>query len=121
MGEGEAATASAPSQRGAACKQSLDGFFFSLEAVTSTVTCVGFPQGCLGGLGRWWCLRAIAMETAELLKVGLVSAANRCATSAGNQAQESLAKRSVLCADRPVVSSCGCATLVCFVVAPGRG
>ena len=104
---GETVTASAPSQGGAARSQVWMLFaFLLLEAVTGAVTCGGFPRGRRGGLGRWGCLRAIAMETA-----GLVSAANRCATSACNQAQELLAKRSAPCADGHAVPWSGCATL----------
>lgn len=63
-------------------------------------------QGQLGGLAQCWCLPAIAMETSELLKEGLLSAAKKRVTSACNQAQELLAKRLVPCADGRTEGGC---------------
>lgn len=78
------------------------GSIFLLEAVT----CVGFPQGHRGALGRWCCLRVIASEAAELLEAGL-----------GQEPGSGLTGEE---AKRELMDPC-CPHAGCFVGAPGKG
>lgn len=69
-------------------------------------------RGCWRAEGRVsWEVRLSAgafvpLETSELLKLGLLSAANKWVTTACNQAQELLAKRSLPCADGCTEGGC---------------